>query len=206
MINRQPEGIASPRRFVVPSRTISRRIYGGGMTFCTSAVLALASAGQAFAVNTTYPDATISFTGTFIQPTCTVDSSTANQTIALDAAQITAFPSVGSTTNPKAFNMIVNNCAPTTQVTMTVSGTMDTVTSVLKNTGTAAQVGVQILQAGSVGATTGTPVTLNSAINFGTVDATNSMTIPLVAQYYQLGTAVTPGTVAAIATVNFTYN
>lgn len=205
MINRESEGIALLRRFVARPRTISRRIGGLGITLCTSTVLALVSAGHAFALNTTYPDATISFSGTFIQPTCTVDSSTVNQTIALDTAQVTSFTSVGSVANPKAFNMLLDNCAPNTQVTMTVTGTMDTATSVLKNTGTAAQVGVQILQAGSVGATTGTPVVLNSAINLGTVDATNSMTIPFVAQYYGLGT-VTPGTVSATATVNFTYN
>jgi major type 1 subunit fimbrin (pilin) len=205
MINRQPEGIASPRRFVVPSRTISRRLCCAGIALCTTAVLALVGSEQAFALNTTNPDATISFTGTFVQPTCTVDSSTANQTITLATAAITSFTAVGSTTNPIAFNMILDNCVPTTQVTMTVSGTIDTVASVLKNTGTAAQVGVQILQAGSVGATSGTPITLNSAINLGVVNSTNSMTIPFVAQYYQLGT-VTAGTVAAIATVNFTYN
>jgi major type 1 subunit fimbrin (pilin) len=155
---------------------------------------------QAFAA-----DATLTFTGTILQPSCDVDSSTANQTVPLGSAPIMDFASVGSTANPKAFNLDLVNCSAGTQVTMTVAGTMDTVPSVLKNTGSATQVGVQILQASTVGATTGTPLTLNSAVSLGAVDSTNTMTVPLVAQFYRLGT-LTAGTVAATATVNFTYN
>jgi major type 1 subunit fimbrin (pilin) len=88
---------------------------------------------------------------------------------------------------------------------MSVAGTIDTVASVLQNTGTATQVGVQILKAASVGATTGTPVTLNSTSSLGTVDNTNTMTVPFVAQFYRLGT-LTAGSVTTTATVNFTYN
>ncbi|WP_213296947.1 fimbrial protein [Paraburkholderia sacchari] len=150
-------------------------------------------------------DANLNFTGTILQPSCDIDSSTANQTVPLGSAPIMNFAAVGSTSNPAAFSLKLVNCAAGTSVTMTVAGTMDTVPSVLKNTGTATQVGVQILKAGTVGATTGTPVTLNSAVNLGAVDSTNTMTVPFVAQFYRLG-ALTAGTVSATATVNFTYN
>ncbi|TDG20838.1 type 1 fimbrial protein [Paraburkholderia silviterrae] len=150
-------------------------------------------------------DANLNFTGTILQPSCDIDSSTANQTVPLGRAPIMDFAAVGSTSNPTAFNLKLVNCAPGTSVTMSVTGTMDTVPSVLKNTGSAAQVGVQILQAGSVGATTGTPVKLNSAISLGAVGSANAMTVPFVAQFYRLGT-LKAGTVSATATVNFTYN
>ncbi|WP_028222297.1 fimbrial protein [Paraburkholderia oxyphila] len=164
------------------------------------AVLVVTVAGSAFAA-----DANLNFTGTIRQPSCDIDSSTANQTVPLGSAQIMNFAAVGSTSNPTAFSLKLVNCAAGTSVTMTVAGTTDTVASVLKNTGTATQIGVQILRAGSVGATTGTPVVLNSAITLGAVDSTNAMTVPFVAQFYRLGT-LTAGTVSATATVNFTYN
>lgn len=150
-------------------------------------------------------DATLNFTGTILTPSCTVDSSTANQTIQLGSAPIMNFAAIGSTGNPQGFSLKLIDCDAGANVTMTVNGTMDTVPSVLQNTGTAAQVGVQLLLASGVGATTGTPLTLNSAINLGAVGSTNSMTIPMVAQFYRLG-SLTAGTVAATATVNFTYN
>ncbi|WP_084168424.1 fimbrial protein [Paraburkholderia acidipaludis] len=164
------------------------------------AILATMTAGSAFAV-----DGTISLSGTFLVPSCSIDSSTQNQTISLGSVPITNFTSVGSTTNPAAFNLNLVSCAPGTNVTMTVAGTIDTVPSVLQNTGTATKVGVQILRAGSMGATTGAPLALNNAISLGAVGTGSTMTIPLVAQFYGLG-AVTAGTVSATATVNFTYN
>lgn len=162
--------------------------------------LGLTSAASAFAA-----DATLTFTGTIILPTCTVDSNSVNQTIALGTARTTDFAAVGNTQNPTAFNIALNSCAPNTNVAMTVNGTSDTVQSVLKNTGTAGQVGVQLLKAVNAGDTTGSPITLNSSLNIGTVGATNTLTIPMVAQFYRLG-AMTGGTVSATATVNFAYN
>jgi major type 1 subunit fimbrin (pilin) len=169
------------------------------------AILAATLAGSAFAAPTFEAGPTLTFTGTIQLPSCTVDSSTANQTVSLGSVPISSLTSVGTTANPTSFNVAVTNCSPGTNVTMTVTGTAATVASVLTSTGTAAQIGVQLLQAGSAGATTGTPIKLNSAISLGAVDSSNSMTVPFVAQFYQLGT-VTPGTVAATATVNFTYN
>ncbi|MBP0591324.1 fimbrial protein [Paraburkholderia sp. LEh10] len=164
------------------------------------AMLAATAGARAFAI-----DATIYYSGEIAQPSCTVDTSSLNQTVNLGSATVMDFGAIGSTLNPTAFNVLLNSCGPGTKVTMTVNGTMDTVASVLQNTGTATQVGVQLLQATSSGATSGTPITLNSAINLGTVDATNAMTIPMVAQFYRLG-SLTAGSVTAAATVNFTYN
>ncbi|MFP6562601.1 fimbrial protein [Paraburkholderia sp. B3] len=171
-----------------------------GKLLFSFAILMSVMTGSAFAA-----DATLTFTGTFLTPSCTIDSASQNQTVPLGSAPISNFASVGSTSNPTAFNLNLTDCAPGTNVTMTVAGTMDTVQSVLQSTGTATGMGVQILLAGSVGATTGTPVTLNNAVNLGVVGSTNAMTVPFVVQFYRLST-LTAGTVAATATVNFTYN
>ncbi|MFX1762714.1 fimbrial protein [Paraburkholderia sp. A1RI-2L] len=164
------------------------------------ALLAAMAAGSAFAA-----DANLNFAGTIRQPSCDVDSSSVNKIVPLGSAPLVDFSAVGSTGNATAFNLNLVNCAVGTSVTMSMTGTIDTVSSVLKNTGTATQVGVQILKASSVGATTGAPVVINSAVSLGTVDGTGAMTIPMVAQFYRLGT-LTAGSVTATATVNFTYN
>lgn len=151
------------------------------------------------------PDASLSLSGTILLPSCSIDSSTASQTVPLGSAPIMSFPSPGSTSNPTSFYLSLINCAVGTNVTMTVAGTTDTVASVLKNSGSATGVGVQLLKAPSKGATTGTPVALNGSVNLGQVDSSQSMTVPFVAQFYALG-PMTAGTVSATATVNFTYN
>jgi major type 1 subunit fimbrin (pilin) len=150
-------------------------------------------------------DANLTFTGTIQQPSCDVGTSSANQTVNLGSVPVMNFAAVGSAANPTAFSVNLVNCTAAVNVTMTVAGTMDTVPSVLQNTGTARQVGVQILQASRVGGTTGTPVTLNSAVSLGSVDGSGAMTIPFVAQFYRIGTLVA-GSVLATATINFTYN
>jgi major type 1 subunit fimbrin (pilin) len=164
------------------------------------AIGAMFSISQALAA-----DATLTFTGNIILPTCTPDASTVTQTIPLGTAKTTDFATVGSTLNATAFNLKLINCVTNTNVTMTVNGTMDTVASVLKNGGTATQVGVQLLKATKTGDVTGSPLQLNASVLQGTVDASGSMTIPLVAQLYRIGT-MTTGTVSSSATVNFTYN
>ncbi|WP_044042554.1 fimbrial protein [Caballeronia insecticola] len=148
-------------------------------------------------------DATLNFSGTIILPTCSVNPQEVKQDIDLKSIKVTDF--TGTTANATPFQIDLENCVTGTNVSMTVSGTTDTVASVLKNTGSATQVGVQLLKAASVGDTTGTAVTLGGALSLGAVDTTNKMTIPMVAQFYKLGT-LTAGTVAAAATVNFSYN
>jgi major type 1 subunit fimbrin (pilin) len=150
-------------------------------------------------------DATLTFTGNIILPTCTVDTTGTASNVPLASAKTTDFAAVGDTQNPAAFNVKLINCVTNTNVTMTVSGTTDTVGSVLKSTGTASQVGVQLLKATASGDTTGTPLQLNAAAAQGVIDASGTMTIPMVARYYRLGT-MTGGTVVATATVDFTYN
>jgi major type 1 subunit fimbrin (pilin) len=172
----------------------------------TNRLKALLAVGFMLGASSAYSaDATLNFTGNILLPTCSVDTSATQSSITLDTAKTTDFAAVGDTQNPVAFNVALKNCAPNTNVAMTVSGTIDTVGSVLKNTGVAAQVGVQLLKAAKSGDTTGTPLSLNTSATQGTVDASGTMTIPMVARYYRLGT-MTGNTVVATATVDFVYN
>jgi major type 1 subunit fimbrin (pilin) len=165
------------------------------------AASAMLGANSAFSA-----DATLTFTGNILLPTCSVDTAGTDSNVNLGTAKTTDFLAVGATQNPTPFNVKLANCAVGTNVTMTVSGTTDTVSSVLKNTGAAVQVGVQLLKAASSGASTGTPLALNTASSLGAVDASGSMTIPMVAQFYRLGAMTSGGTVSSTATVDFTYN
>lgn len=151
------------------------------------------------------PDATINFTGEFLAPSCTVDPETVDRTILLGTASVRDFPEVGSTRNPTAFNIRLTDCAPGTKVSMTMLGTPESVESVLKNAGTATQIGVQLLKAANQGDTTGAAIKIHSAFNLGVVPASNTMIIPLVARFYRLGT-MTAGSVRTTVTVDFTYN
>ncbi len=169
--------------------------------FTLTAVM-LITAGSAVAAP---PDAMLYFTGEIIQSSCRVDSESVNRTIQLGTARTTDFDRVGSIRNPTAFNVKLANCMPGTRVTMTVSGQIDPNSGVLKNTGSAAQVGVQLLLAKSQGDTTGGPIMINGGMSLGSISTDGTMTIPMVAQFYRLGD-MTSGSVSAIATVDFVYN
>ncbi|MDR5833374.1 fimbrial protein [Caballeronia sp. LZ034LL] len=149
--------------------------------------------------------ATFSFYGSILAPSCVPDPATLPQVITLATVPVAEF--VATTSGAKAFVIELSGCQPQTPVSMSVSGTIDTFPTVLKNlNGSATQVGVQLLLASGPGATTGTPIPVNGdAVALGTSGPTGTMIIPLVAQYYRLG-ALSAGTVGVMATVTFTYN
>ncbi|MDR5877430.1 fimbrial protein [Caballeronia sp. LZ032] len=149
--------------------------------------------------------ATFSFYGTILPPSCIPNPATLPQVVTLSTVAVTDF--TGATSGAKAFVIELSGCQPQTSLAMSVSGTTDTLPTVLKNlSGSAAQVGVQLLLASRPGATTGTPIPINGdAVALGTSGPTGTMIIPLVAQYYRLG-ALSAGTVGVTATVTFTYD
>ncbi|GGP25090.1 fimbrial protein [Silvimonas amylolytica] len=163
------------------------------------ATLALGYTAQSFAV-----DADLYFTGTLTAPSCTVDG---DATVQLPPALTHDMNAAGAPTtfSPTAFNISLSNCTNVETVTMTLSATTDTLPSVLKNTGTAGGVGVQLLKANAVNDKTGTPLDFTAPLVMSKIDSNTVMTIPFVAQYYVLAQPVTPGKVAAMATFNFTY-
>lgn len=136
----------------------------------------------------------------FIPPMCTLLNT--SLTVALPTINTSDLNSIGATAGRTPFSLDLQDCVLQTEVVMTMSGTTDGVASVLKNTGTASGVGVQLLNGG----VNGMPLELNSAIDMGNVGSNTTMRIPLAASYYQTGQNAGAGTVLAISTVTFTYN
>ncbi|WJV38360.1 fimbrial protein [Raoultella terrigena] len=136
----------------------------------------------------------------FIPPMCTVANS--SLTVTLPTIKTSDLNTIGATAGGTPFSIGLADCVLQTGVVMSMNGTTDGVSSVLKNTGTASGVGVQLLNGG----VNGSPLILNSAMDMGNVGLNTTMTIPLAANYYQIGQLVGSGTVLATSTVTFTYN
>ncbi|SAL16258.1 fimbrial protein [Caballeronia peredens] len=162
------------------------------------AVLVSTAAGSALA-----DSALITYEGKIQDPTCTIKSDSASQTIDLKTASVSDFKSVGAVMNATAFNIQLIDCTPGITASMTVAGTSGSVPNVLRNTGSAANLGVQLLLAANVNDTTGSPIVFGNVISRSI--ATTTHTVPMVAQMYRTGN-LGAGTVAATATVSFTYN
>ncbi|MDR5756520.1 fimbrial protein [Caballeronia sp. LZ035] len=165
-----------------------------------TAVSMLLSAPAALASS----QATFSFYGSILASSCFPNPATLPQVVTLATVPVADF--TGVTSGAKAFVIELSGCQPQTSLTMSVSGTTDTLPTVLKNLNGSARVGVQLLLASAPGVTTGTPIPINGdAVPLGTSGPTGTMIIPLVAQYYRLG-ALSAGTVGVTATVTFTYD
>ncbi|MBL5902945.1 fimbrial protein [Serratia fonticola] len=136
----------------------------------------------------------------FVPPMCTVASDSQTLTVKLppiNASQMNV--AVGTTAQDTAFNLNLIDCISQSGITMTMNGTISTLSSVLKNTGSATGVNVQILHSGS-------PITMNSPINVGNTNSDTAYTIPLTARYYQSTASTMPGSVSTTSTITLTYN
>lgn len=138
----------------------------------------------------------------FIIPTCTaaVDPTV----VTLPPAPTSAFTGTGSTAGMMPFNVQLN-CVTGSNLKITLNtasyygnknkGVINGTTG----SGYASNVGVQILKQNGT-----TPVTFGTAITEGATP-NGTMNLPFYAQYYQTGTPVTAGNVAATATYTLTY-
>jgi type 1 fimbria pilin len=139
--------------------------------------------------------------GTAVRPvTCSVTSATANQNIPLASFGISSFPRAGAVAGEKPFSIALS-CDSGVKVSITFSSATGTsgVASVLGSNGTAAGVGVQLLNASQA------PITLDSALQL-TSGTTANDSFRFFAQYYRLGESqVTPGTVNASAIFTMSY-
>lgn len=128
------------------------------------------------------PSANLQFTGTITAETCNVDTSSVNQTIDIGQFSTADFPSVGSVTRLKSFNINLKNCTPNiTGSKVWFTGTQDNNNAaLLKLTDTgmgtanvmATGVGVEILDNNQ------TPIAINNS---------NSTVFPLKAGTNTLG-------------------
>lgn len=132
----------------------------------------------------------------FVDPTCSITTGSANQTVVLDDAAATELPATGSTARPKDFNVSFDKCTAATAVRLRMDGTAAAPT-VLANAGSAAGVGVQLLFKGA-------PLPLNTTFEVGNSGVNQTLDVPFQARYYRTG-AITGGSVSSVATLTATY-
>ncbi len=135
-----------------------------------------------------------------------VSPSTLNFTLAdTESATLTATGAVTASRAPVQYVNVRCTGNPPIKMTMTITGTSPSPTNnVVPNTGTATQVGVQILR----GVNNGTAATTVIPIGGTGVDFAGGapLNIPISAQYYVVTANPNAGTVTATATLTFTPN
>lgn len=135
-------------------------------------------------------------------PTCDIETSSVNKTVALPGVTTQQFSGQGSTADKTPFGLQLINCPKNLGVSITLdtSNPQPAAIGVIAPSGTgyASGIGVQILQADGI-----TPVAFGNPFHTGTTSAGN-YAINLFAQYYQTGT-ISAGPVKAIATYTLNY-
>ncbi|MDG1641467.1 fimbrial protein StiA [Klebsiella huaxiensis] len=155
-------------------------------------------------------DGQVHITGKIIESACTIATTSKDLNVTLEDRNTTAFVSAGDTSAEQQFKIKLENCSTTSyqNVKVRFEGTQDTEanSTVLKNTGEAAGVGVQILD-------NGTPMDVVShsgwsATNFNLTDNEGSPELPFTARYYatKAQSGITAGTVDTTATFYLQYN
>lgn len=183
-------GKLAPGTYTLPGRTLARLSatydQAGWWPAQRSTYLTLASATLTVSV-----------------ASCKVNSASTAIAVPLASTGMGRFTGAGTTQAPTSFAISLT-CDRNVKVAYTLSGTTATnVSSVLANqagTGMAKGVGVQLMQNDK-------PVEINklSSTFTTTSTASQSVSIPFVARYYQTGQAVTPGKVSATATFTMNY-
>jgi type 1 fimbria pilin len=137
---------------------------------------------------------------TFVASACTVN--TAAITVTLPTIGATALPSKDTTTGSTPFNIqLTCPSGSTSQLSIMFtasSGLAAGYTNVLKSTGTATGVGVELLDGNS------NSVVFNNTTVVGATPS-GALSIPYTARYHAILNAVTAGSVAAKATFTLTY-
>lgn len=137
---------------------------------------------------------------TFTSPACT--ASTNPISVQLPSVSSSAFAGAGKTAGTTSFNIQLScPTGATSKLSITLAANNGTVAgypNILKNTGTATGLGIQIQDGG------GNPVTLGTATVIGTA-VSGPQSIPYLAAYYSTAASVGQGSVATAATFTLTY-
>jgi type 1 fimbria pilin len=122
-------------------------------------------------------------------------------TVVMPTVSMSSLNTTGATTGTTPFSLNITGCPVGTQLAISFSGTLSgSSTTVLQSTGTATNVGVQMLNS----AMTAVDMTGTQTNSLGTVTSSGSMTVPYYARYYATGQAGA-GSVAATATFTLSY-
>ena len=150
----------------------------------------------------------LSNTVTFVASACQV---TINPiAVVLPTVSTQTFSGAGSTAGTTAFDIQLNCPSGSAALSINFSGTRDSrrYSNVLRNTGNARNVGVQMLDQSSNPITFNNNSPNNETSNLITLGSTHAgaMTLPFAARYYATSGSVTAGSVVATATFNLIYD
>jgi major type 1 subunit fimbrin (pilin) len=125
----------------------------------------------------------------------------ASPNVTLPPVFTSALNTAGATSGQTPFSLNITGCPNGTKLAISFSGTQaGTSTTVSQSTGSANNVGVQLLTS----AKAAVDITGTQTTSLGTVANGGSLSVPYYAQYYATGQA-TAGTVAAAVTYTLTY-
>lgn len=145
---------------------------------------------------------TLNITGNVVASPCIVNGGTGNIDIDLGDIQASTLTAAASSSEEKAFDIKLTSCPTgTSRVITTFSGSSDSVagTDYYKNTGTAGNVAVALIEASS-GNLKGNGSTITQA-----VQADHTVTLSMKAKAYSSAGGATPGTIVSVVTATFTY-
>ena len=169
------------------------------LSLIAGATLGLIMAGHgAFAGDTV----TLNITGNVVASPCVVNGGASNIDVDLGSIQATTLAPVGSSSPEVPFDIKFTACpAGTTSVMATFSGTSDAVagTNYYKNTGTAGNVAVALIQT-STGNFKGNGTSITQ-----TVQGDRTATMSLKAKAWSSAGSATPGTIKSVVTATITY-
>lgn len=169
--------------------------------FIRQTLAAAAATGISFMAHAA--DGTINFTGTILDSACTVDTSTATQTVNLGQIPKSSFSAAGDVAAATRFTIALKNCpAAVTSASVKFDGTADAKDSsilALSSGQTAQGVGVALYEADGV---TAIPLATQSKSLTLDTSAGNTNAMTFVAKYKATQSTVVAGT--ANATSDFT--
>ena len=162
-------------------------------------------AGSAFASVAHAASGTINFTGNVTAATCTIDTGSKNQTVALGTVGTTDFPTAGSTSGNGQITMVLSACpAGATEGSVSFGGTADPSNSnLLKLDSTATATGVAIALFEDDGSTA---IPLGKPSKTHPLSSTEQNSLTYFAKYQSTAATVGEGTANATADFTVLYN
>ena len=176
---------------------VTGTVTGGGTTSLTNLITSF----ENYSYGTT--DSSSTYGSLTMTPVVVTRSSCAgaSPTVTLPPVFTSALNASGATAGQTPFSLNITGCPNGTKLDISFSGTQaGTSTSVAQSTGSATNVGVQLLTS----AKAAVDITGTVTSSLGTAATGGSLSVPYYAQYYATGQA-TSGTVAAAVTYTLTY-